>query len=44
MGTIVGGPVDGRRLPDRGIAYAIFLPRVRGTIIGSCIEQNFPLL
>ncbi len=27
---------------DRG--YAIFLPRVRGTIIGSCCEQYLPLL
>ena len=41
----VWGDLGGSGLVSlRQKGYAIFLPRVRGTTIGSCMEQYFPLL
>lgn len=41
---IDGDPIRREECREGKVAYAIFLPRVRGTTIGSCVEQNFPLL
>src|SRR5207245_2565114 len=41
MGSMV--TVAFPRAPDAG-CYAIFRPRVRGTVMGSCCEQKEPLL
>jgi hypothetical protein len=41
MGSIVTVAFCG---PATGARYAIFRPRVRGTVMGSCCEQKEPLL